>query len=99
MVLNALAAAGVGMQLALTAEEVKRGIAEVEEVSGRGNVVTLSDYTLIDGSYNANPESMRAAVGLLILAQGRKVAVLGDMFELGEKEEELHAEVGAYAHG
>lgn len=97
MVLNALAAAGVGMQLALTAEEVKRGIAEVEEVSGRGNVVTLSDYTLIDGSYNANPESMRAAVGLLILAQGRKVAVLGDMFELGEKEEELHAEVGAYA--
>lgn len=97
MVLNALAAAGVGMQLGLTADEVKRGIADVEEVGGRGNVMSLPRYTLIDGSYNANPESMRAAINLLTLSEGRKVAVLGDMFELGEREQELHAEIGAYA--
>lgn len=97
MVLNALAAAGVGRQLGLSADEIRKGIANVEEVGGRGNVMSLSRYTLIDGSYNANPESMRAAIGLLTLSEGRKVAVLGDMFELGEREEELHAEIGSYA--
>lgn len=97
MVLNALAAAGVGLQLGLSADEIAKGISNVEEVGGRGNVIPLSEYTLIDGSYNANPESMKAAIGLLCMAEGRKAAVLGDMFELGEKEEQLHAEIGAYA--
>ncbi|MCM1134460.1 MAG: UDP-N-acetylmuramoyl-tripeptide--D-alanyl-D-alanine ligase [Clostridium sp.] len=97
MIMNALAAAGVGIQLGLSSKEVRQGIAEVEEVGGRGNVVSLPGYTLIDGSYNANPESMKAAIGLLTLAEGRKVAALGDMFELGEKEKQLHAEVGDYA--
>lgn len=97
MVMNALAAAGVGVCLELSPQEIRKGIGEVEEVDGRGNVVSLSRYTLIDGSYNANPESMKAALRQLTLAEGRKVAVLGDMFELGEREKQLHAEVGSYA--
>lgn len=97
MVLNALAAAGVGMQLGLTATEIKQGISGVESVSGRSNVLSLPDYTLIDDCYNANPASMKAALDLLSTALGRKVAILGDMFELGEREEKLHGEVGAYA--
>lgn len=97
MVLNALAAAGVGMQLGLTAEEVRQGIANVEAVRGRSNVLSLSDCTLIDDCYNANPGSMRAAIDLLSMAIGRKVAILGDMFELGEGQEQLHGDVGAYA--
>ena len=97
MVLNALAAAGVGMQLGLTVEEIKQGISSVQSVGGRSNVIALPGRTVIDDCYNANPVSMRAAVDLLAMALGRKVAVLGDMFELGENEAQLHREVGAYA--
>ncbi len=97
MVLNALAAAGVGMLLGLDIQEIKAGIASVAAVAGRSNVLSLSFCTLIDDCYNANPASMRAALDLLALALGRKVAVLGDMFELGEGKERLHGEVGSYA--
>ena len=97
MILNALAAAAVGMQMGLSPEEIARGISRVEIVSGRGNVVQTPFYTLIDGSYNSNPGSVKAAVQMLTLAFERKVALLGDMFELGEQKEQLHREAGAYA--
>ena len=96
MVYNALAAAAVGERLGLSAEQIKKGIAGVEAVGGRSHVMALPSYTVIDDCYNANPVSMKAAIDLLTMAIGRKVAVLGDMFELGEKECELHGEVGAY---
>lgn len=53
--------------------------------------------TVIDGSYNANPGSMKAAIEMLTLAPERKVALLGDMFELGDEKAQLHGEVGAFA--
>lgn len=101
MIRNALAATAVGQKLGLTAEQIAVGIASVQAVSGRSRVAEAGGLVLIDDCYNANPVSMKAAIDLLSLALGRKVAVLGDMFELGEKEKELHAEVGAYAaaHG
>ena len=97
MVYNALAAAAVGKCLGLTKEQIRAGIAGVQSVGGRSNVMALKNYTVIDDCYNANPVSMKAAVDLLATALGRKVAVLGDMFELGDEECELHKEVGAYA--
>jgi len=97
MVWNALAAAGVGFLLGLTADEIKLGIADVKAVGGRSNVMKLADGVLIDDCYNANPVSMKAALDLLASAKGRKVAILGDMFELGTDEERLHGEIGAYA--
>lgn len=97
MVLNALAAAGVGLLMGLTPEEIGRGIENVETVGGRSNVLSLPFCTLIDDCYNANPASMRAAIDLLAMAGGRKVAVLGDMFELGDNTRGLHGEIGAYA--
>lgn len=97
MVLNALAAASVASILGLTEEEIKIGITKVEAVSGRSNIIELKDIILIDDCYNANPVSMKSAIDLLAKAEGRKIAVLGDMFELGEREKELHYEVGAYA--
>lgn len=97
MVWNALAAAAVGKQLGLDIEEIKQGILNVRATRGRSYVMALPTHTVIDDSYNANPGSMRAAIELLLLAEGRKAAVLGDMFELGENEERLHYEVGAYA--
>ena len=97
MVLNALAASAVADLLGLTVEEMKEGMKEVRAVSGRSNIISLKDMVLIDDCYNANPVSMKAAVDLLQEAEKRKVAVLGDMFELGEEEANFHFDVGEYA--
>ena len=96
MVNNALAAAAVGDCLGLTKEQIRAGISGVQAVGGRSHVIGLPSYTVIDDCYNANPVSMKAAIDLLSMALGRKVAILGDMFELGEREKELHAQIGAY---
>ena len=99
MVLNALAASAVADMLGLTSEEIKAGMKKVSAVSGRSNIMPLQDFVLIDDCYNANPVSMKAAIELLQSANQRKVAVLGDMYELGEEEEKLHYEVGEYTKG
>ena len=99
MVLNALAASAVADMLGLTSEEIKAGMKQIRAVSGRSNIIPLWDFVLIDDCYNANPVSMKAAIDLLQSANKRKVAVLGDMFELGEEEEKLHYEVGEYTKG
>ncbi len=97
MILNALAATTVGILLHLTLDEIKDGISAVKPVGGRSNIIKKERITLIDDCYNANPVSMKAAIDLLAQADTRKVAILGDMFELGEREKELHYEVGNYA--
>ncbi|MBR3683301.1 MAG: UDP-N-acetylmuramoyl-tripeptide--D-alanyl-D-alanine ligase [Lachnospiraceae bacterium] len=97
MVQNACAATCMGLELGLTLEEIDEGIRKVPAVNGRSNIIRLKDYTLIDDCYNANPVSMRSAIDLLKTADTRTVAVLGDMFELGEDEVNMHAGIGAYA--
>ncbi len=97
MVYNALAAIAVADLLKLSAEEVRKGLADLKSLKGRSNLIQLENKVLIDDCYNANPVSVKAALDLLATASGRKVAILGDMFELGEKERELHEEIGAYA--
>jgi len=93
---NALAAACVGHELGMDMKEICRGIETVEAIGGRSNLMHVKGMTIIDDCYNANPVSMEASIDVLSKAQGRKIAVLGDMGELGEKEKELHAAVGAY---
>lgn len=97
MVYNALAATSVGKIMGLGKEEIEKGIRSVEAVSGRSHLIKTSEYTIIDDCYNANPVSMKAAIDLLGEAITRKVAILGDMFELGENEKDLHRQVGEYA--
>ena len=97
MVINAMAAACVGRILGMTNEEVLAGIASVQATGGRSNIVKAADKTIIDDCYNANPVSMKSAIDLLMMAQGPKVVILGDMFELGVDELALHREVGQYA--
>ena len=97
MVYNALAATAVAKTLGLSAEQIEKGIRSVEAVSGRSHLIRTAEYTIIDDCYNANPVSMKAAIDLLGEAITRKVAILGDMFELGENEKSLHKDVGEYA--
>lgn len=96
MVLNALAAVSVGRALGLSTAEIVSGIAKTGSVGGRSNIIHDEKLTVIDDCYNANPVSMKAAIELLETAATRKVALLGDMFELGENEKQLHAEVGNF---
>ncbi len=97
MVINAAAATCVAGLLGLTPEQIAEGIKRVSAIGGRNNLIRLSKYTLIDDCYNANPVSMKAAVDLLTMADTEKVAILGDMFELGADSDAMHREVGAYA--
>jgi len=99
MIQNALAAATVGHLLGLTMEEIAEGISQVQSVVGRSHIIHTGVYTLIDDCYNANPVSMRSAIDLLAAARTRKVAIMGDMFELGNNTAELHRETGRYAAG
>lgn len=95
-VYNALAAAAVGRQLGLTTEEIKAGIETARTIDGRTNLIETGSMTVIDDCYNANPLSMKASIDVLATALGRTIAVLGDMGDLGEKERELHYEVGTH---
>lgn len=97
MVTNALAAALVGKTLGMATSEIVEGIASVKATGGRSNILQIADKVIIDDCYNANPVSMKSAIDLLQMAQGKKIAILGDMFELGPKEHTLHSEVGQYA--
>lgn len=97
MVYNALAAAAVGGLLGLSAEEIARGISSVKALSGRNHMIQTEQYRIIDDCYNANPNSMKAGIGMLAEVNTRKIAILGDMGELGEKEKQFHREIGSYA--
>lgn len=97
MILNSLAATSIGTILGLTNSEITEGIRSVKPLSGRNNIISHKKWTIIDDCYNANPVSMKAAIDLLDMANTRKVAILGDMGELGSIENNLHKEIGTYA--
>lgn len=97
--LNSLAVLLIAHVLGLDVEEAANALSDFSPPNGRGRRETLAikggAFTLIDESYNANPASMRAAIELLGATapslRGRRIAVLGDMLELGPKGGELHA--------
>ena len=97
MVMNALAGAAVGSACGLTHEEIRRGIESIGMLSGHFRISECGDITLIDDSYNASPMSVRAALDVLGRLPGEKLAILGDMGELGKNERRMHREVGQYA--
>lgn len=97
MVNNVLAGTAAGLELGMELYEIKAGIEKMQGLDGRNKIINTGHFTVIDGCYNANPMSMKASIDLLCLAKTKKVAILGDMGELGERERELHYEVGRYA--
>lgn len=97
MVLNAVAATLAGLAFGMSLADIKAGIEHAQTINGRLKQIKTDDYLVIDDCYNANPVSMKAAIDVLKTASGRRVAILGDMFELGEHECSMHAEVGEHA--
>jgi UDP-N-acetylmuramyl pentapeptide synthase len=95
---NALAAAACAHAAGIPAKVIGEGLAAFQPYAGRLQVKkTAAGATLIDDSYNANPDSVRAAIDVLASCPGPTALVLGDMGEVGEQGPEFHAEVGRYA--
>jgi UDP-N-acetylmuramoyl-tripeptide--D-alanyl-D-alanine ligase len=97
-VLNALAAVAAALAAGIGLDSIGRGLESLAPVNGRFNIHTLpGDVTVIDDTYNANPESLAVALDVLAMADGEKWLVLGDMGELGPRAAEMHREAGRRA--
>ncbi|HEX2949210.1 MAG TPA: UDP-N-acetylmuramoyl-tripeptide--D-alanyl-D-alanine ligase [Armatimonadota bacterium] len=98
-VLNALAAAAATSVIGATAQDIQQGLASYTPEKGRMRAVHASrGFTVIDDTYNANPPAVRATLDFLAeVPGGRKIAILGDMLELGPTERDIHREIGKYA--
>jgi len=94
---NALAASAVGLAAGLTLDEISAGLADGWAAPHRTELVRLGRVTIVDDSYNASPGSVIAALDLLAGLPGRRVAVLGEMLELGDEHDAGHREVGRAA--
>ena len=94
MVYNAMAGTCIGLALGLSIEEIRAGIEVLKPLPGRSNILHTGHYTILDDCYNANPASMIESLNVLDDTHARKVAVLGDMGELGPTSDALHASVG-----
>ena len=96
---NALAAAACALCAGVPLAAVAQGLQAFEPVRGRSRALALAggQITLVDDTYNANPDSVRAAIDVLAELPGPRLLVLGDMGEVGDQGPQFHAEVGAYA--
>lgn len=87
----------VGQKLKIENNIIDEALAALSPPEGRLQLKDLGSVKLLDDSYNANPLSMKAAFNVLAKLPGRKVAILGDMLELGEDEKKFHREIGELA--
>lgn len=98
---NSLAAAACALSAGVPVAAVVAGLQAFEPVKGRSKAVLLAvqgrEATLVDDTYNANPDSVRAAIDVLADLQGPRLLVLGDMGEVGHQGPQFHAEAGRYA--
>ena len=95
---NGALAVAAGAELGITMEEAARGLAKTQLTDKRLTVRGKNGMKIIDDTYNASPDSMKAAIDVLMKTRGiRSVAILGDMFELGEDSKIQHELIGRYA--
>ena len=94
---DALAAVTVGLKLAVPHERIAQSLSSFRNISGRQETLRKNGYTIIKDCYNAGPESMTAALNVLGNKPGRRIAVLGDMLELGDCTQAEHYRVGRIA--
>ncbi len=97
-VINSMPAVIVAKILGVSDSDIKDKISKFKSIEKRFNIIDCGDYIVIDDSYNANPLAVKGALKTLKLYdRPRKIACLGEMYELGDKEKEYHREVGAFA--
>jgi len=96
---NSLAAVEIGLKAGLNPEQIKTGLLSYRPIEKRWEVQDINGLKIINDSYNANPESMKASVKTFIELYKNPVVVLGDMGELGENEALYHRQVGQYLSG
>lgn len=94
---DALAAITVGLELGVAPEAIRKSLAHFQNMAGRQEILVEKERTIIKDCYNAGPESMAAALSVLGNRPGRRVAVLGDMLELGTNSQAEHYRVGRIA--
>lgn len=95
---NASLAIAAAAEIGISIEEAAKGLLEFKSAEKRMNIRGANGIKVIDDTYNASPPAMKAAIDVLISTSGvRKVAILGDMFELGDESERYHREAGRYA--
>jgi len=93
---NSIAAIEAGLRLNLTPEEIKNGLRSYHPIEKRWEEEFAGGYRIINDSYNANPDSMKAAVKTFLQLYKNPLVVLGNMGELGENEKDLHRDVGKF---
>ena len=96
-VTNALAATACAVAAGAPLDAIAQGLAAFVPVKGRSRAFSVRGITVVDDSYNANPDSVRAAIDVLAGLPGPRLLVLGDMGEVGEQGPQFHAEAGAHA--
>ena len=96
-ILDAMAAVAVGMHLGVTPEQIADRLLAFRNLAGRQEIFEQKGYTIIKDCYNAGPESMAAALAVLGNKTGRRIAVLGDMLELGDRAPQEHERIGRIA--
>ena len=94
---DALAAIAVGMEMGVPNADISRSLSHFQNMAGRQEIYEKNGFTIIHDCYNAGPESMAAALAVLGNREGRRVAVLGDMLELGACTRAEHYKVGRIA--
>ena len=95
--IDAMAAIAVSLKMAVPVEKIVNALAQFRPMSGRQEIFREKDYTIIKDCYNAGPESMAAALSVLGNRPGRRIAVLGDMLELGDAAWAEHYKIGRIA--
>lgn len=94
---DALAAISVGLQMGISLADIRKSLGAFENMEDRQVIFTAREYTIIKDCYNAGPESMAAALNVLSNRPGRRVAVLGEMLELGDCTPAEHYKIGRIA--
>ncbi len=95
---NALAASAVVVALGISNEDIASGLSQFNNINGRLNWLEgIHGAVVIDDTYNANPDSMKAAIDVLVKQNAHCIFVMGDMAELGSGAEKMHADIGVYA--
>jgi UDP-N-acetylmuramoyl-tripeptide--D-alanyl-D-alanine ligase len=99
---NSIAAAACALAAGVTPQAVEQGLQNFVPVKGRSRAMGIAvqgrECTVVDDTYNANPDSVRAAIDVLAELPGPRMLVLGDMGEVGQEGPAFHAEAGRYAH-